>query len=493
MRSTFMGLETARRGMTVQQYALETTGNNIANANTPGYSRQRVNFEAAEPYPPLGINRPQVPGQMGTGVKAGSVERVRESFLDVQFRSENNKSGYWSSRAEALSRLEDIMNEPSDAGLAKTLDRFWQSLEDLAASPNDPGARSVVRERGIAVADTFNYLSNSITALQKNTVQEIDVTIKEINSIATQLNNLNQQIRGIEPHGYLPNDLYDERDRLLDRLSELVDIEVTYEPNRGNALPTAEGNVTVSIVDSEGNSHTLVDGKDMTTSSLTVDNDNKVKIGADDLPLNYEKGKLSALLKAHDDYGKMIDNLDEMAHAFVTEFNEIHKKGWSLSDIKAGSHTERNFFEELKDVSGAAKNIKVDQAIIDSRDNIAAATDPNSGEEGNGENALLLAEVKNKVLDKIGSEEKTTLQGFYQGVIGEMAVKAQEANRMKSNTETLKISADQRRQSISGILLDEEIINLIRFQQAYNASARMVTVVDQLLEKIINGMGVVGR
>ena len=124
MTSTFHGLETAKRAMFTQQQALYVTGHNIANVNTPGFSRQRVNFVQTEPYPAVAMNRPQIPGQMGTGVKAGSVERIRESFLDIQYRNESNKLGYWESRAESLSKMEDIMNEPTDNGLSAVLGRI---------------------------------------------------------------------------------------------------------------------------------------------------------------------------------------------------------------------------------------------------------------------------------------------------------------------------------------------------------------------------------
>ncbi|WP_406686217.1 FlgK family flagellar hook-associated protein, partial [Rossellomorea vietnamensis] len=142
MRSTFMGLETAKRGMYTQQGALYTTGHNISNANTPGYTRQRVNFTQTEPYPSPSMNRPQVPGQMGTGVEAGSIQRVRDSFLDTQYRGENNKLGYWDTKMEAMKKMEEVMNEPSDSGLSKTMDMFWQSLQDLAVNPTNSGARS---------------------------------------------------------------------------------------------------------------------------------------------------------------------------------------------------------------------------------------------------------------------------------------------------------------------------------------------------------------
>ncbi|KHF29020.1 Flagellar hook-associated protein 1 [Anoxybacillus sp. BCO1] len=263
MLSTFHGLETVRRGMTAQQQALYVTGHNIANANTPGYSRQRVNFEQTPPYPFASKNRPVVPGQMGTGVEGGTVQRMREEFLDVQYRGENMKYGYWNTRAEALYKMEEIMNEPSDEGLAKTLDRFWQSLQDLAVNPSNSGARSVVRQRGMAVAETFHYLSSSLKSIRDDIKNELDVTVKAVNSLARQLNDLNKQISEVEVHGYLPNDLYDERNRLLDELSQYVNVKVTPVPSGGSALKIAEGRFTVELVDRTGSTviGTLVDGR----------------------------------------------------------------------------------------------------------------------------------------------------------------------------------------------------------------------------------------
>ena len=134
MASTFYGLETARRALNTQQAALLTTGHNIANANTPGYTRQRVNMTTTQAFPSVGINRPQIAGQMGTGVQIGDVQRIRDSFIDTQYHTETSKLGYWQAKAEQLSQMEDIMNEPSETGLANTLDEFWSSLQDLASN-----------------------------------------------------------------------------------------------------------------------------------------------------------------------------------------------------------------------------------------------------------------------------------------------------------------------------------------------------------------------
>jgi flagellar hook-associated protein 1 FlgK len=513
MLSTFHGLETAKRGMMTQQNALYVTGHNVANASTPGYSRQRVNFVQTEPYPPASLNRPNIPGQMGTGVEAGTVERVREQFLDVQYRGENMKFGYWSTRAEALKKMEEIMNEPSENGLAKTLDRFWQSLQDLAVNPSNSGARSVVRQRGIAVAETFHYLSNSLKAIQNDIKNELEVTIKSINSLAQQLNDINKQIGEIEPNGYLPNDLYDERDRLLDELSQYVNIRVTSIPSGGNALKIAEGRFTVELVDkiSGQTIGTLVDGTNGAANSMVVQYDPTTGlvasvtlggVGNNILSQLKENGKIGALLDAYGYiennaakglYPDMLNNLNEMAKQFATKFNNVHKSGWSIIEIERGSkfdpsvgEPDNNFFEFNQ--NDPAGTIDVAQTIKASLDYIAASS---SGTLGDGNNALALAEVKNTVMTIGGNT--TTIQNFYEGIIGQMSVDAQEAERLSNNSDVLRQSVDERRMSVSSVSLDEEMTNMIKFQHAYNASARMITVIDEMLDKIINGMGVSGR
>ncbi|MFY4775080.1 flagellar hook-associated protein FlgK [Metabacillus sp. RGM 3146] len=506
MTSTFFGLETARRGMTTQQGALYTTGHNISNANTPGYTRQRVNFQQTEPYPAPGLNASKIPGQIGTGVEAGSVERVREGILDLQYRGENTKLGYWDSRSEALQKMEEIMNEPSDTGLANTMDQFWQSLQDLAVNPTNAGARAVVRQRGEAVSETFNYLSNSLTSVRGDLKSEVDVSAKQIESIGRQINNLNDQISSVEPNGYLPNDLYDERDRLIDQLSSLVKVDVTYTGSGGNSLATAQGVATVKIVGSNNTAvGTLVDGPGKTSASVSVSYNSDglasgLTVGSGTVNFDQldKSGKLKSLVdsfgyvessnKSHGLYVEMQDNLDTMAYNFAQEFNKVHKAGYNLTDIKNNSHTPVDFFAPMASEKGAAAAIKLSDEILNTTDNIAAASTTSIGD---GTNATLLGNVKSGTFT-IGGKS-TSFQNFYESLVGGMAVDAQEADKMTQNSTTLTDAVDQRRQSVSAVSLDEEMTNMVQFQHAYNASARMITIQDEMLDKIINGMGLVGR
>ncbi|SFB25315.1 MULTISPECIES: flagellar hook-associated protein FlgK [unclassified Bacillus (in: firmicutes)] len=517
MRSTFMGLETARRGMFTQQSALYTTGHNIANANTPGYSRQRVNFTQTEPYPPASMNRPQIPGQVGSGVKAGSIERVRESFLDVQYRGENNKLGYWETRAESFGKLEEVMNEPSDSGLAQTMDMFWQSLQDLAVNPTNPGAKSVVRQRGVAVAETFNYLHSSLSSIQKDVGNEINVTEKEINSVTYQIDQINKQIAGVEPHGYLPNDLYDERDRLIDQLSSLVNINVSYVvPNGadGKPIPNAEGKAIVKLVNDTGVEQGVL-VSETASNEIKVNYDGiggsikTVTVAGASIEFTQLKstGKLKGLIESfgYEEagavkgiYSNMLAELDTLAFTFAEKFNEVHADGMSLNDMKKTPPTKSGnpfFADEAGAMTkeGFAGRMEIAQAILTSVDNIATANgdDPANATLGDASNALKLAEVINEQLPY--GTTNSNFRNYYEGVIGSMAVQSQEAVRLSTNSSSLRQSVDEKRQATSSVSLDEEMSNMIQFQHAYNASARMISLTDELLEKIINGMGTGGR
>ena len=503
---TFMGLETARRGLAAQQAALSVTSNNISNANTEGYTRQRVAFQEATPYPVVSRNAVGLAGQMGTGVEVGAVERVRDSFLDYQYRTQNTNYGYYDSKAGALAQMENIMNELKDSGLNNVLNSFWKSIQELTSNANESSARSVVAQKGQAVADTFNELYNSLTTVQKDLGDQIEQSTITINSLLSQLNSLNEQIANVEPNGYLPNDLYDKRDLLLDQLSSMANIKVSYNKSGGNSLATAEGTVSVDIIGSDGRSlGKVLDGTTFTTKEVKVNYDDgtglvtSVSIGGTDINADAftSKGSLLGLIESFGymsggeekgTYPEMLANLDEMALALAKAFNEVHQNGVTSSGQPGGL-----FFEftggEAEPAKGAAAKIKIAHNIMNSNcQNIASSL---NGETSDNSNATNLAAVFTKKID-IGGKSTTVLD-YYAGIIGEMGVKAQEANRLLSNSETQLNSAELNRQSTSAVSLDEEMSNMIQFQHAYNAAARMITVQDEILDKIINGMGVVGR
>jgi flagellar hook-associated protein 1 FlgK len=507
--STFHGLEMAKQALFAQRSALHTTGHNISNANTKGYTRQRVNFETMSPYPAGARNRPEMPGQMGTGVQAGSIERIRDQFLDNQFRAENGKSGYWEAMSGALDRMENIMNEPSESGLSHTMDQFWQSLQDLAVNPDNSGARSVVAQRGLAVSETFNYLADSLSTIRADLHHQIDVSISDANSTLSQIHNINEQIKQLEPHGYLPNDLYDERDRLIDDFSNVMNIQVNYEKSADSSPDIARGLATIEVINNQGQSFSppviLVEGKpgEGNVNELTVsfgdgnyEQVTQITAGGTEIDIRTSNGSLGGLIEAYGHaldedeevtgvYTSMLANLDEMANAFAGVFNEVHQQGVNLDGGQGGS-----FFTFKEGLTGAS-GLTVEQDILDHPEKIAASAD---GTAGNGAIASDLAAVFNDPNihgNPLG--ENTSINSYYQSMIGELGVAAQEANRMTNNTDILRSQVENQRMSVSSVSLDEEMANMIKFQHAYNASARSMTALDELLDRIINNMGLVGR
>ncbi|WP_193752017.1 flagellar hook-associated protein FlgK [Oceanobacillus picturae] len=508
--STFHGLEMAKQALFTQQSALYTTGHNISNANTEGYSRQRVNFETMNPFPAGSRNRPEIPGQLGTGVQAGSVERVRDSFLDYQYRSENSKTGYWESLSNSYVRMEGIMNEPSDSGLSKTMDSFWQSLQDLATTPENSGARSVVAERGRAVAETFNYLSESLSSIRTDLKTQIDVSVSDANSLLRQIDGVNAQISALEPHGYLPNDLYDERDRLVDKLSGMMNIKVTYSESSKSSPQIADGLASIEVVDNKGIALKppvqLVDGTNAgnegAVNKIEVEyaNDNTTAVTgltAGGNSIMSSNGSIKGLIDAYGyetedgvsgTYTEMLTDLDKMAKTFADAFNEVHRSGKDLNGEDGVP------FFEFKDGVRSAEGLTVNQDILDEPDLIAAAPGGETGNAGNGGNASKLAEVFNDTSlngDPLG--KNTSVNTFYQSLIGEMGVQSQEASRMTANANVLRSQVEDQRMSVSSVSLDEEMSNMIKFQHAYSAAARSMTTIDEMLDRVINNMGLVGR
>ncbi|WP_042355973.1 flagellar hook-associated protein FlgK [Bacillus rubiinfantis] len=495
MTSTFHGLEVGKRALYAQQAALSTTGHNIANANTVGYTRQRANMQATNPI--------SIPGmssyQLGTGVDVNKIERLRENYLDVQYRTENKNVGYWEAKSDTLGKIEELMNEPSDNGLAYVMNEFFAGWEELAKDPDSAASRSVVRQKGIAVAETFNYMSNSLEQMQTDLKLAINTKQNEVNSIATQISGLNDQISRLVANNYEPNDLYDQRDLLLDQLSKIIPITVTNSSN-GMIDITVAGQDLVK--GKQGNELEVLFGTDNGSDCVTDIKINNQSVEIQALQSGELLGRMESFgiqtltsdgLKVTGTIPDMKQKLDALAKAFMDEVNNTHSQGYYMKN-NAGT-IEMVSAEDIPFFTGTtAKDMAVSTEIMGSLDMIAAAAkEGTSGgtSSGNGQNAQNIADLQAKGTVTINGTT-STLNDFYSNMIGQLGIDSQEAERMQENSEVIIQQVDNRRQSISGVSLDEEMANMIKFQQAYNAAARIVTTLDQCLDKVINGMGRVG-
>jgi len=514
MRSTFHGLEVSKRGLFAQQSALNTTSHNIANANTEGYTRQRANMKTPTGLPYPGMSAAVEPGILGTGVKVTDLQRIREDFLDVQFRTENKHYGYWEARQDGLEKIEVIMNEPSDTGLQTVMDQFWKSWQDLSSDPESMSARAVVRQRAIAVAETFSALTTSLTEQQRDLDSVVATKVFDINSIASQIAGLNKQIADLVPHGYQPNDLYDQRDVLLDKLSKMVAVTTTNGAN---------GMINVTIDGKE-----LVNGREAVAMAAVKN----PTTGFNDITLGGEafipqSGGLLGTLEMRGiatvdpntggvtvtgAIPDMLSKLDALAVNMAKEINDSHRKGMNLFDIENQQNGTGTGLQDLpffvnadtanipgdKTYPTSASKLQVNPAIMASLNAIAAAqANPDgSGSKGDNRNALEIAALKFKTLtittSATGQPESTSLDDFYRYTIAQLGVDSQEAKRMEGNSELMIGQVDTQRQSVSGVSIDEEMAEMVKYQHAYSASARVMTSMDEILDKIINSMGRVG-
>ncbi|MBT9253630.1 MAG: flagellar hook-associated protein FlgK [Brockia lithotrophica] len=229
MTSTFSGMEIALRGLTAARLSMGVVSHNVANAEVPGYSRQRVDLRAAAPwaYPGLGIGAN--PAQVGQGVEVRSISRVRDLLLDRQYRTEVGYRSAYDVRRTFLEKLETALADTEGSGLSLVLDRFFHAWQDLSLDAENLSVRQEVLGYAEQLVDLFHHVGDSFTALSQDARDLLRFRVEEVNALVREIADLNREIARITPHGYAPNDLYDERDRLLDRLAQLVDVEVAGE------------------------------------------------------------------------------------------------------------------------------------------------------------------------------------------------------------------------------------------------------------------------
>lgn len=491
MRSTFFGIQTGLRGLMAQQRALDTTGHNITNANTPGYSRQVTNLTTTSPYTMPSFNRPATAGQIGTGVTAEAVERMRSAFLDDQIRNESETLGYWAAQAETLIQVEGIFGEPSNSGLRNALDAFWKSMEDLSLHPESMPIRAIVRQRGVELADMIQHTYRQLSDTQKAVDQAITLKVDEINGIAQQIADLNDQISKAVGVGLRPNDLLDRRDLLITKLSKMVNISTFNGDN---------GSITVNI-----GGMSLVAGErayKLTTVQNPLNN-NLVDVRwvdfqdpsspPDLLPVDVTNGELKGMLDVRDvKVAGLVTQLNDLATELITNVNAQHALGYDLNGnlgdgTVVGPPPSSLFFAgtDASDIA-VAPLITADDAGL----RLIAASSTATGVPGDGGNALRIAQLNQA---KIMNGGTATYSEFLGAMVANLGVDSDQAQTMETNQTTLIDHLTKQSESIAGVSLDEEVANMVKFQHGYDAAARVITTMDEMIDVIINRMGVVGR
>jgi flagellar hook-associated protein 1 FlgK len=459
MPGTFFGIETGLRGLRTAQAAMHTASHNIANANTPGYSRQRAEIAATDPYTTPSAGYPAGAMQIGTGVEARTISQARDAALDTQLRGGLADHEALLAQQGALQQIEDALAEFSDNGINGTLTKLFNAFHNLAANAESRPLRGAVAANAEAAANSFREVAGRVQDVADDVDGRIQAGVAEINDLATKVAALNLSIAKVVGMGDEPNDLRDQRNVLLDTLAKKANTTVT---------ATGNGQVTVQI----GGVAVVRGDKALPVAgigALTGDGD-------------LTGGELSGLVAARGRVAAYQASLDGLANTFRTQLNAQHAQGLDLS----GNPGDADLFTG----TGAA-DLRLSAAVAADPGLLAAAsapTPPATFAVGNGDNALALAGFATRKLNAAPVADQT-LRDFWSGTASALGVEVRALSDRADAAGAFTAQLERRRDAISGVSLDDEMADLARFQRAYQAAAKLISISDELTETIINGIG----
>lgn len=550
-------LNVASNALLTHRKALNVIGNNIANVNTPGYSRQKLILETSAPT--ASSIKP-----VGSGVEAVSVERVYDRFLGVQINNESQTLGRWEAEKEGLELAEVIFDESGAFGLSQSLSQFWAAWQNLANDPSGYNERIALKADSEFMAGTLNRIYADLDKARQGLDNSIEGAVAEINQLSQQVVEINNKIIKVEVGGHSANEFRDHRDLALKKLAELIDI---------NTFEDATGQVTVLT----GTGQALVEGN--TSRNLTTEvNDFGFRdiawISPDGISVNItgniSNGNLKGWLEARDvDIRGYMRQLDTLAEGLMAQVNTLHRDGYGLdgsngNDFFTGITTASGNMDSLLTITAeaggsgniritvvgngpavpalttdsvtgdiqiaiadgittagdialaleahsgintvvatapaalwdlstgsntaalgggsSARGVQFNLAVSNNLDLIAASSTA-AGIPGNNSQAIAIANLQHAMTMNGNS---STFEGHYHSLVGRVGGNLKSAVAYSNHQSDMVVQLENRRESISGVSLDEEMINLVKFQTAYDAAAKLVTTADELLQTVLS-------
>ncbi|BFU42132.1 flagellar hook-associated protein FlgK [Krasilnikovia sp. MM14-A1004] len=460
MPSSFGSINTALTALYAQRKGLDVTGQNIANANTPGYTRQRVEMQSQ-----VGSTSSAMYATTegpGTGVGVTDVQRMRDQYLEDRGRTEHANQAYLTSQSSAYASIEDVFSEPSDTALQAQMHDMWDAWSDVANNPQLASARSALIQQSSTVADGLNSAHQSLTSQWGQNRSSLDAYVDQVNTAAQTIAQLNDSIVKAKASGSVHNELEDQRDQAVQQLAELTGASASIRPN--GAMDVFVGGLS------------LVSG--FTTRKMEIVGAKRLDDQAVD-PMTLRWSDTGSAVEAGGTMGAMVDTLttiipqissalDGVAANLIATVNAAHNAGFSID----GS-TGLDFFNGTD-----AGTIKV------------AITDPAQVAMSSTAGAL-----DNTVADTLAAtgSSPTGPDSEYQTMIGQLGVAAQASGRRSEIQNTVTEQVDAAREAQSGVNLDEEMTNLLTYQRGYEAASRVLTTIDSMLDQLINRTGLVGR
>jgi flagellar hook-associated protein 1 FlgK len=455
-------MDVAKTALLTQQKALDVTANNIANVNTEGYSRQRLNMEQNEPVHYEG-------GTLGTGVRANrTIQRIYDRFLADQIAGAASQQGRWDAQLETLEKAELMFDDASGYGLNGAMAEFWNAWQDVANNPSGYTERAALLANTENLTLVFNKLSRDLSQIQGDSDVSIEGAVVSINSLTGEIADLNLKIAEVEAgNQHSANEFRDQRDLKLKALSSLVDV---------NSFEDADGYLTLLTA----NGHTLVDRTrswDLTTQTNANGFQDilwESSSGAQqNITSDISTGKLKGWIEARDvTIPGYLTRLDDMAVTMASAVNTQHNGGLDLN-----GNPGLDYFSPF---SGAS-DITVNGLIVNDSNFIAAAGNT-EGVPGGNSNAIAVAETQNRLLMSGGS---ATIDEFYNSLVSDVGRFVSQARVNMDHQSTVSLQLATYREEVSGVSMDEEMVNMVQFQSAYNAAAKIVSTVDEMLDALI--------
>ena len=437
--------ETSKRSLLNHQSAINTTAKNIANVYTDGYTRRTFDLSNLS----LGFGN----------MSEDSISRVKNQFLDNQIWYENQALGKESMSEMLMKQVEAVFGEPEDSGLASIMTEFWNSWSGLANNPESDSARSLVRDKGVLLSNTFNRLDKNLKNLQRQTGIELQQKVNEINQLVTQLGTVN---KNIDTHR--SDDLMDQRDVLLSELSSKIDIQVT-ENDSGTVEVLAGGHILISEnYTNQLKINVTQNKKGLFHSDIKTIHGNK--------SIEVKSGELGGLLEFHNIHvSSYMNSMNESAVSLANEVNKVHAQGFNLTGLSG-----LNFF---KDTISGAGDFSLSAEILS--DSSLIATSSESNVNGDNTTAQAIAELQYDEL----INGRSVLDN-YNSLIADVGNRVQEATFIRQNQKKIVQQLQIQKASVTGVSLDEEMTQLIQFEQAYGAAAKMISTVDELMQTILS-------
>lgn len=465
INSLFGMMDIGKGALFTSQKGIDIAGHNIANVNTPGYSRQRAVLETNLPLSAM-------PGQVGTGVRVSEVVRIHDRFIESQLRAEVSSLGQWEAQKGAMEKLERLIQRH---GLDQVLGEFWNAWEDLSNNPSGQAERLVLLARSEQLTRSFQGLHSSATFLQeKEQGLAIEGTVSRINDLAARIAELNHTILQAEASGQQANDHRDTRDAILREMASLADI---------NVLDGSDGMLNVFV----GRERALVQGSDAMRLGTERNQDTGltdiIYLGRgsswSNITNEIDGGRLKGL-RADDIFGNFFERLDALAGTIIKEVNDLHEAGYGLTvdlDPETGLPLPGvSFF-----TGGAASDMAVASAVKNDVNRIAAAS-TYEGIPGDNSNAIAIAGLRNALLMNGGT---ATFDTEYNSLVSQCGAWAQTARFQHEHQLGMVNHLEAIRESVSGVHLDEEMVTLLQFQHSYSAAAQFIRMMDKLIEEVI--------